>query len=140
MAANTANAIKALIESLGLGVTVYRDRAPAGIAPPYVTVIEAISVTSDPQFNSFDDSDHHVVELAQVDVWQPWKDSARDGIAETYTLADALASALDGARLPDSPNRVAGMRLTGMVRLLEPDENLVHHALTIELRRTMTRV
>lgn len=140
MSNSTGNAIKALIESFGLGVSVYRDRAPSEVQPPYVTVVEAISVVSDPRFNSFDDSDHHVTELAQVDVWQPWKTADRDGIAETYTLADAIAAGLDGVRLADSPNHVAGMRLTGMVRLLEPDDNVVHHSITVELRRTMTRL
>lgn len=140
MSANSANAIKALIEGLGLSVTVYRDRAPTTAIPPYVTVTEAISITADPHFNSFDDPDHHVVELAQVDVWQPWRDASGNGIVETYTLADAIARGLDGARLDTAPNRVSGMRLTEMVRLLEPSRNLVHHAITVELRRTLSRV
>lgn len=140
MAANTANAIKAYIETLGLGVSVYRDRAPINIAPPYITVVEAISVTPERAFNSFDDAEKHVVELAQVDVWQAWHDASGYGIAESYTLADAVAKALDGALPTSPPTRVMGMRLTGMVRLLEPEQNIVHHALTVEVRRTLTAV
>lgn len=140
MSANTANAIKAYIETLGLGVSVYRDRAPNNIAPPYITVIEGISITSDPAFNAFDDPEKHVVELAQVDVWQAWHDAAGTGVVESYTLADAVAKALDGGLPTSPPTRVMGMRLTGMVRLLDPDQNIVHHALTVEVRRTLTAV
>lgn len=140
MAANTANAIKALLEGLGLGVSVYRDRAPNNIAPPYITVVEAISVVSDPAFNSYDDPEHHIIEQAQVDVWQPWHDAAGTGVVETYTLADAVAKALDGTQPTSPPTRVSGMRLVGMVRLLELDQNIVHHAITVELRRTLTAV
>lgn len=139
MSANTANAIKALIESLGLGVSVYRDRAPNIAVVPYVTVIEAISVTADSRFNSFDDPEHHVVELAQIDVWQPWRDASGNNVIEDYPLVDAIIVGLDGARLPDAPNHVAGTRLAGMVRDLEHAKNIVHHAITVEVRRVLVR-
>lgn len=148
MAATTAGAIKAYLETLGLGVAVYRDRAPentplftdAGAARPYVTVTEGISVVTDPAFNSFDDDQSHVIELAQVDVWQPWRyPEPAGGIAESYTLPDAVMAALDGSRLAEAPTHVAGMRLTGAVRLLEVDDNVVHHAFTVEIRRILTR-
>ena len=48
MAATTSNAIKAFLESVPIGVSVYRDRAPANLAPPYITVAEAVAVTTDP--------------------------------------------------------------------------------------------
>ena len=138
MAATTAGALKAYLEAQGLGVTVFRDRAREDQAFPYLTVTEGIAVTPEETFNAFDDEDGHVVELAQVDVWQTWRNDDRT-IAESYTLADAVALALNGAILTTLPNYVGAARVASVVRLLEVEENVVHHAVTVEVRRTLAR-
>jgi hypothetical protein len=149
MAANTANAIKAYLESLGLGVSVYRDAAPKNTGLPYILVHEGISVVPEPTFNSHDDTEGHVRELAQVDVWQIWKNLRTDTIEESYTLPDAITRALNGARLADAPTHVAGVRVIGVVRTIgNPDpkardgavgaDDKVRHAITVEVRRTLT--
>lgn len=149
MAATTGGALKALLEAAGLGISVFRDRAPegrtlvnaAGTATPYVTVFEGVSVVPDPAFNSFDDDEHHVIELAQVDVWQQWRDPQTGAVTESYTLPAAVAAALNGARLSAAPTHVSGVVLRdGPRRLLELEENVVHHAITVEVRRTLTAV
>ena len=150
MAANSANAVKALLESLGLGVSVYRDAPAKNAALPYILVHEGISVVPDNAFNAFDDPEGHVRELVQVSVWQTWKNLRTGDIVESYTLPDAVYKALRGGRLPDAPTHVTGMTVTGMVRLVgDPspttrnapgrgEDDKVHTAITVEVRRTLT--
>lgn len=138
MAATTAGALKAFLETQGLGVTVFRDRAREDQAYPYLTVAEGIAVTPEDTFNAYDDDDGHVVEVAQVDVWQTWRNDDRT-VAESYTLADAVALALHGAVLTASPHFVGAVSVSSVTRLLEVEENVVHHAVTVEVRRTLAR-
>lgn len=134
MAATTAGTIKAFLEAQGLGISVYRDRAPEGTPRPYVTVSEAISVVPD-DHGDFGQGET-VRELAQVDVWQPWRNPDRSN-AESYTLTPAVFRALHGATLTAAPTHVYGCRVTGSVRLIEDAENVVHDALTVELSRVL---
>lgn len=131
MAATTAGAIKARLESLSLGLPVFRDRAPDGHALPYITVSEAISVVPDGQHD-----DDTVVELAQVDLWQPWKNTA-GAVVESYSLPGAVLTGLRGASLPAAPTHVYGVGVDSSVRLLEADRNVVHQALTVRIRRAL---
>jgi len=146
VSASTAGAIKAFLEARGLGVSVFRDEAPkqADGSPhplPYVTVAEAISIVRDPAFNSHDDPAGHVIETAQIDVWQSWRDATTRAVAESYTLGDAVALALAGARLPSAPTHTPGVHIVGIRRLLEPAgaPTVVHHAITVEIRRQLAR-
>lgn len=134
MSATTAGAVKAWLEGQALGVAVYRDSAPINTPLPYVTVTEAVALTPD-RDGAFDrDVTHTVVEVAQVDVWQRWRSDSGQP-AEQYDLPHRVRRALDAAVLPSAPGRVYGCRSTGMVRLLEVDENVVHHAVTINVYR-----
>lgn len=138
MAASIAGALKALLESLGLGISVYRDAAPAGQPLPYATVRERISVTKSLSGRGdFGDpaSKSPVEEQVQVDVWQQWRNPATGALAETYTLARAVTSSLDGAVLPSPPMQVHGVRLASAVRFVEDDNNLVHDAITVVVHR-----
>lgn len=140
MAASTSGAIKALLEAAGLGISVYRDQAPSGQALPYVTVSERITLTKSlAGRGDFGDAsaDTVVEEQVQVDVWQRWKDPVSGAIAESYTLADAVAAALDGAQLTAAPKLVNGVRLTTAVRFIEEDTNVVHDAITVVVHRRL---
>jgi uncharacterized protein (DUF736 family) len=119
-----------------LGVAVFRDRAPEGTKPPFITVTEGIAIVPDPSFSQFDDPEHHVVEEAQISIWQAWKTSDT-APAESYTLTDRVLAACQGARLPTAPTHVAGFEVRGRVRLVERDANLVHDAIEVEIRRTL---
>lgn len=133
MAATTAGALKALIESLGLSLSAYRDEAPAGTARPYVTIIEEIALIAD---SSEDGKAGTAVETAQVDLWQNWHNPTTGAVAESYTLAPALKRGIDGARLALIGTSVAYTALVRhSLRMVEVDENLVHHALTVEVYR-----
>lgn len=130
MAATTAGGLKAKLEGLSLGVAVFRDKAPDGQALPYITITEAVSIVPDgPQFD-----DSTVVELAQIDVWQPWK-NASGVVAESYSLPGQVLAAVSGASLPAAPTHVYGVTVDSAVRLLEAEVNIVHHALTVRIRR-----
>jgi hypothetical protein len=133
MAATTAGALKALIESLGLGISAYRDEAPAGTARPYCTIIEELVMVADA---SEDGKAGTVAETCQVDLWQDWHDMTTGGVKESYTLAPAVRRGIDGARIAAIGTAVPYIALVRhSLRLLEPDENLVHTALTVEVRR-----
>ena len=139
MSASTAGALKALLESGGLGVAVYRDRAVENATLPHVTVSEGIAITSEGVFSAFDDPERHVVELAQVDVWQQWRHPTSRTVLESYTLPDAVLSLLQGNRLSTAPTPVMGMVVQSMVRLLEVSTNTVHHAITVQVHRVLLR-
>lgn len=139
MSASTAGAIKALLEAAGLGISVYRDTAPQGQALPYVTVQEGISFTDEPAFSAYDDPEHHVVEEVQVNVWQLWRNTTTRAVQESYTLADAVTAALEGAQLSTLPTFGGLMALASRQRLVEEDNNIIHDAITVEVRRTLSR-
>lgn len=134
MAASTAGALKALIESLGLGISAYRDEPPSSSTTrPYVTITEELTMVADP---SEDGKAGTVVETVQVDLWQDWHNLQNGNLAESYTLAPALRRGIDGARLALIGTAVSYIALVRhSLRQLEAEENLVHHALTVEVMR-----
>jgi hypothetical protein len=137
MAATTAGALKAYLEAQGLGLAVFRDDAQTGQALPYATVTEAVTVTADGAGDTGDTgAARYVTELAQVDLWQTWR-AENGAIAESYTLPGAIVRCLQGAQLTSAPTRVYGCTVDSMVRLLERDTNLVHHAVTVRIRRAL---
>jgi hypothetical protein len=139
VAASTAGAVKAYAETLGLGIPFFRDQAPEGEAYPYGTIREQISLVPEAAFSQYDDDDGHVLELVQVDLWQRKKNPATGERLEDFTLADRLVAGLRGAQLPDAPYPVAGVEVVGAPRVPDPDPNLVHHAITITVHRTLAR-
>lgn len=146
MSASTANAIKALIEAGGLGLSAYSDVAPEGTTPwspgrgptPFVTITEGIAITP-AAINAplSGERDFVVVELVQVSLWQAWRDpeSASKRVVESKTLPDALLTLLHGAQLPTAPTHVWAVFVRSILRLLERSENVVQHPITVELVR-----
>jgi hypothetical protein len=138
MAATTANALKALIESAGIGLRAYRDVAPEDEDLPYVTIREELVLVRDGRDGAMDRDVAHVgTETVQVDLWQRWLDPDTYKSAESHTLVRALQHALDGVPLSDHPTHGWLVRFVSSVRLLERDTNLVHHALTVEVVRDL---
>lgn len=139
MATTTANALKAFIESLGLGITAHRDRPPKGTDRPYVTIIEAIADV--PDDTSDGGSGVTTAETVQIDVWETWKADS-GGIAESFTLAQTIARALHGSRLLTSGSgaldkTVYGVRVLSRRRIPDPDANVVHNAITATVHRNL---
>lgn len=135
MAASTSGALKALIESLGLNISVYRDRAPEGRALPYVTVDEAIAIIPD---KLEDGQSTTVRETVSIDVWMQWKNRANGQLAESYTLPYDIARALQGSPLDTTPSRAYTVIIHRIgPRLVEEEENLVHMPIEAEVWRVL---
>lgn len=134
LAASTSGALKQFIEAQGLGVSVYRDRAPQGVLPPYVTVSEAVAITPDVLE---DGAASTVREEATVDVWMPWRTST-GSVAESYTLPGAVAKALQGQPLPAAPTHAYAVIVHRVgPRLPDEEENLVHVPIQVEVWRAL---
>jgi len=135
LATTTSGALKALIESLGLGVAAYGDRAPQQTKRPYVVVIEEIALVPDP----FEDGHATTgVETAQVDLYQDWRDLSSGKLLEDYTLAPRLKRGLHGARTALIGTAIVYVvRLVSSLRLLDEAGNEVHHTLTVEVWREL---
>lgn len=136
MALSSGAAVKAKIETLGLGLAAYRDRPPAGQPLPYVTVHERIDLRPDESGDN--GAGVTVRELVQVDLWQQRRNPTTKAMTEDPTLADALAAGLHGSQLVNvGSKRVYGVQLQSSVRVPEKDTNLIHDALTVELSRVL---
>ena len=150
LAAGTYSALKAYIEALGLSIQVYKDAAPPEtkdtttglLKKPYCTVIEGISLTSDSREDggAAQGGSSYVTELVQLDLWMNWRDSAGKSLESrtqgvTPSLADALYRKLDGCTLDLAPTRVYGCYVQNKIRLVERDNNIVHVAYTLAVRR-----
>lgn len=140
--ASTAGAIKDLIESSqgSLGLTVYRDRVPAGASKPYVTVTEMISYVPTRSDAAFDHGvPNNFAEEAQVSLWQTWRNIGQgaSALSEDSTLARKVIALLHGKRLKVgntiNGNQVLGLKVTNAVRLPEEDENIVQVAITVRV-------
>jgi hypothetical protein len=151
LAATTRTALKAFIEGLGLGLTVFQDEAPQGQALPYVVVVGPIGMTPDVLEDGgtllavaqagatrATGSYQTATELMQVDLFQKWRDEVDHSLKEDYALPEKVFWALHGARLPTAPQVVYACLLRGYVRLFERDNNRVHHAGTIAIKRQGT--
>lgn len=144
MAATTSGALKVLIESLGLGLSAYQDRAPQEKVRPYVEITEDNPTIPD---QLEDGGPGTAVETVFVDLFQDWKDRTPTSptygnIIENRTLAPALKRGIHGQRLQSIgtfPNAVVVYQvlLRHSVRLLEEEGNAVHHALTLEVFRQL---
>ena len=138
MAASTAGALKAYIEALGLSLSVFRGKKPTGHdLDRWVEVTEDVSTVPEGVFNAFDDPDGHVSELVGVDLYQRRINPVTGANVESYTRPDALMKALNGARLATAPTNVSGVTVVSRNRVPDPDTNIVHHALTVQVRRTL---
>lgn len=127
MANTVAGALKAYIETLGLGITCFRDRAtPATLKRPYITINEEVSNTAYPVAG-------RTRQLAQVDVWF-------DSGNENVKLVDDLIASLTkhGAGSYGTPSRrLYALSFEGKVRLVEENDSVIHHAITVAVPRAL---
>lgn len=138
--ATSSGAIKQLVESGGLSIAAYRDRAPQDARLPYVTIDEEVATSHERHGDASDPNGHHgESEQLFVHLWQAWRDDAGKP-AETYDLPRKLTQLLQTARPftygpSNAPTRVYGLQIAARARLIEDEENVVHTALTITMRR-----
>lgn len=132
MAATASGSIKAHIESLGLGLSAYRDEAPSKASLPYVTITEGI--TTVPVRLGDNGREDAVRELVQIDLWEAWRTSD-NRIAESYSLARNLAAGLRSWQPTDLPYRVHSIYLQQQVRTLDREKNEVRNLFQVEIQR-----
>lgn len=139
-AATSSGALKAIIEAAGLSVSAYRDRIPKKASMPCVTIDENVA-TSQERHGDSGDPDAHAgeSELVNVHLWELWRDD-NGKPAERYELVRGLKRALRTARPflygpDDAPVHVYGLRIDGHARIVEDEENVVHHTVSVTLRR-----
>lgn len=128
MAATTRGAIKAWLESGGLGIAVYNRNAPDDASYPYVTVEERISVT--PEAHGDNGADAAVREQVQVNVWQPASSTDNE-------LVDQVIQRLHGATLATAPSHVYGVTVDFASYIPDPDPTVVHDQITCSVRRAL---
>lgn len=140
MSASSSGALKALIEAAGLSISAYRDAMPQQANMPCVTIDENVA-TSQERHGDQGDKDGHAgeSELVNVHLWELWR-TADGKPAEHYDLVRGLKRALRLARPftygpDDAPVRVYGLRIDGHARIVEEAANVVHHTVTVTLRR-----
>jgi hypothetical protein len=143
VAATLAGAIKAHVESQGLGIAGFRDEVPEGQAFPYFVVREGIALTQEPTANAYS-GDRAVIELVQLDLWMSKRNPANNAITENYTLPDAITAAVNGKSLVAAPKKVYGMKVVGRTRFVQrdvgianTDAGLIRYAITVEVKRNL---
>jgi hypothetical protein len=128
MAATTAGALKAKIESLGLGISAYRDQPPAGQAKPYVSIQESIAMTPD----SLEDG--HLTtgaELVQVEVYETLG-------AEDYALLQGITAGLHGARLASIGTKLVYAALVrNVIRDVDLQNTQIRHIIDVDVLREL---
>lgn len=144
MAATTAGAVKARLESLAFGVPVFRDGPRPGQAEPYIVVQEGIPASPDLRANGdFGDPDAeiNIAETVIVDLVQQARvktGATTTRNTERYGLAEAIAHALHGRPLPAHPAKVTAVRVQQIDRIPIAD-NKVRHSITITVLRELLR-
>lgn len=150
MSATVSGALKAYIESLGLGLQVFRDGAPTDQATglpelsayPFAVVQEGIAYDQRSDGDLGDSAAVRTVrELVQVDVYQLARavSGGTSVSTESYALADTLRARLHGARLGlVGTQQVDGVLTRGGQRWPISD-NVVRHTITLEINRTLNR-
>lgn len=148
MALTTGGALKARIESLGLGVAVYRNGAPEAAPYPFVNIQDGIGeVELREAHGDFGDPDAEVMvrEECQVDVYQlSRKAGATQGstaIAEDSTMMDRLRQGLRGARLGVIGTATGGAVVSGTTtrRRWPVKDNVARGTLSVFVDRPIQR-
>lgn len=104
----------------GVSGRVWQDEAPKNATFPYVTLVDAISIS---KVLAGDGRGQRLSRQLQVDLWQR-------ADVEDPTQPASLADYLDGRRIADA----IGLRYDSTARLRELDTNIVHWAITLSVR------
>lgn len=104
----------------GITTKVYRDIAPPDVALPYITFADELSNV--PVLIG-DKSVKAKRRMVQVDLWQ-------SRASESFSRIDTLATLLDSATL-SADKHVFNTRVNDVQRLVEFEDDIVHHAITL---------
>lgn len=123
--ASIGGSIRTVLLSANLpGVTgIFRDFAPPNTAKPYITYSDELrnvpAMIGDGVVSAR-------LRMVQFDLWQ-------DRASEDTSLVDQMVTALDGIGAFDSGTFVYRLRVSDIQRLVSLEDNVVHHALTLDV-------
>lgn len=139
MASTTGGAIKQLTEAAGLGLSAYRDTAPAAAVLPYVVITDGISYEVIPGGDG--GRGDTLIEDVQLDLYQAYLNPATQRVNESSILADSLRRYLHGAAPStaggDTPVRIFGIRIPFSTRGRRADDNTVRTRMSVQVRRAL---
>jgi len=123
--ASIGGSIRTIIINAGLtGVTgIFRDFAPPSTEKPYITYSDELRNVPELIGDGFVKTRRRMV---QFDLWQNRQN-------EDTSLVDSLVSALDGAGQFDDGTYVFRLRVSDIQRMVSLEDNVVHHALTLDV-------
>lgn len=146
MALTAADALKARIESLGLGLTAQRPtRGGSRTTPrptpnrrlPFVVIDDILPIVLGPLE---DGGPGPAVEELQVELWMAYrvKPSGVGQPAQNATLRDALIRGLEGCRLdPIGTGVVYVCRVRDVTPIPEPEHDIARYVLTVAVHRRL---
>jgi hypothetical protein len=104
---------------------VYRDLAPPTTTYPYITYADhlndRIALTGDKKVLARN-------YMVQVDLWEK-------RIEETESTLTTIVNCLENATLVDTDNKVFRCRLMDTQRIIQFDDDVVHHAISLNIYR-----
>jgi len=133
--ATVSGALKYVIESAGLGVTVFRDLAPPKAPCPLVVITEGVAWNVIPSGDTDAEGELRVREQAQVDIYQALKrpDGTR---AETIGLEDHICWLMHRTRLPSWLITCYGVQILTRSSQ-QPSDNLRRTIVTVQIDRVL---
>jgi len=115
---------KILVDANLPGITaIYRDFGPPNAAKPYITYWDELRNMS--QIIGGGKVLGRLREV-QVDIWQ-------DKTLENFELVDSVILALDGIAKLEANKHIYRVRVSDIQRLVSSQDNLIHHAITLEV-------
>lgn len=123
--ASIGGSIRSVLINANLpGITgIFRDFAPPNTAKPYITYYDELrnvpSMIGDGTVATR-------LRMVQFDLWQ-------DRANEDTSLVDQMVTALDGIGAFDSGTFVYRLRVSNIQRMVSLEDNVVHHALTLDV-------
>jgi len=132
--ATVSGALKYVIESAGLGVTVFRDLAPPKAPLPLVVITEGVAWNVVPSGDTDAEGELRVREQAQVDIYQALRkpDGSR---AEQIGLEDHICWLLHRTKLPSWLITCYGVQI--LTRSAQASDNLRRTIVTVQIDRLL---
>lgn len=133
--ATVSGALKYVIESAGLGVTVFRDLAPPKAPCPLVVITEGVAWNVVPSGDTDAEGELRIREQAQVDIYQALKrpDGER---AEIIGLEDHICWLMHRTKLPSWLITCYGVQI--LTRSSQhPSNNLRRTIVTVQIDRLL---
>jgi len=133
--ATVSGALKYVIESAGLGVTVFRDLAPPKAPCPLVVITEGVAWNALPHGDTDAEGELVIREQAQVDIYQALRHG--DGTrAEVIGLEDHICWLVARTKLPSWLITCYGVQI--LTRSSQaPTDNLRRTIVTVQIDRLL---